>query len=143
MDNIFQPTQKFFYKHQMMPNVSQAPTINVWYPILAATEDVKADMIAITQTNDETAAKDMELRVIVDGETISLGATSVASGASRFPALIVSPTGHSFSLVTGQASVTGFPLYGQSLAIDFRIVTAVGTNQLIKGTVHYQTWSVT
>lgn len=143
MDNIFQPTQKFFYSHNPMALLSQTPTINTWYAILAATDDVKLDEIAITQSNDEAAAKNLQLRIVVDGETIALSDTSVPNAATRFVSLTVSPTDHTLALVTGQGSIIGFPLYGLSLAIDMRITSATGTNQLIKGGAHYQTLEVT
>lgn len=140
------------WKFQPTAQLNQVPPVtDTWYTILDTTEDVSLDFILMFQENDETDAKNIEVRVTIDGEVLP-GAASQADNTLFYWAHT-----HNFAAATDilDESATrntagsqtsdklGLPLRGHSVLVEARITSAVGTNQELRGRVIYQTWEAT
>jgi hypothetical protein len=135
----------FLQDHETEEQVKTPPTINVWYTLLDD-DDVKLNWFAIIQANDEHSSLDVEIKVTIDGN-VYLGAFSADDGTMYYlfksNVLAAAPNtidkSTDFSEANGQAT----PKYGLHMKIEYRVVSAVGTNQALSAWADYETLEAT
>ena len=114
--------------------VNEAPPIlNNWYPLFDA-EDVSLIWCVVRQQNDETAAKDIEVRWTIDGN-VYFTSDSLAHNSLEYIYRDHMPSlGGTFGL-TASAAAQNAALRvdkgGQSFKVEVRITSALGTNQVL------------
>lgn len=112
------------------------PVQNTWYTVLnVASGGCKPQWIRLFQTNDEAAAKNLDVEITVDGV---LMVNSVAAAAKGF--YYVYPVYWNQILVSAVGVATPFNLEGHAVRVRYRITSALGTNEEIQCTVDYETW---
>lgn len=127
---------KFYWKKKAVATLSQAsPVQNTWYTVLDTTEDALLIMISIYQTNAEAGSKDLQVRLTIDGVTMT-GSVSLAHNTTNLVYISWASDGLSF---TGSVLLVAYyaPLPGQSVKVEFRCTSAPGTNQVLGGAVQY------
>jgi len=129
---------KYAWKKQPIKQlVKSNPTQNIWYAVLSATNDVMILAVSIKQVNDEAAAKTLGIRVIIDGITLSASG-SLANNQWNYVYLDFRS-----DTIAWSTSLLNFGMYsavcGQNVAIDLRIESAPGTNQLLYGNAQIET----
>lgn len=116
------------------------PVINTWYPILED-EDVRISYIWIRQVNDETNAKNLEVRLTLDG-VVAVVAWAANDATDYYimkgPDNAWDANAGIMQIMTSNADQSE-PLFALSAKIEQRITAALGTNQEIRGNVRYTT----
>lgn len=153
--NGSQSTRIFQWRHQ--PLLLQdliPPVLNAWVDILPLTNGgVKALYLKFVQSNDEALAKDVEVRLTLDGMAPIVSTVSIANNENwyAFPNWdgLTIHLELAFQTGVGEPWVMGLSnnatqnelLIANSMRIEFRIVTALGTNQVLNVQMLHQTWS--
>jgi len=139
--------QKFHYLEHDAAEVSEAPPVlNQWYTLFDDT-DVRLLMVIVIQTNDELAAKTIEMRWTVDGTVYSTSfncANNTEYYVYRDTRTSADPTG-SLSFIATMYTAMGRYLdkRGQTLKVEVRITSALGTNQTLVSRAVYETLELT
>lgn len=126
--------------------VSETPPVqNTWYEVFHA-EDVRLLWCDIIQTNDEAAAKDLEVRWTIDGN-VYFDDVSLANGTYGYVFRGVTPsTGGTKGLTIG-VGIFNAAYYIDKRGLDFkvevRITSVPGTNQLLQGRCVRETLEIT
>jgi hypothetical protein len=123
------------------------PTLSQWYTLLPTTYGVQVRYIAVFQENDETDSKDVDLRATYDGKSILHENNGVLDSSWEYEYLdwvLGDSTTRKFAsggqrLAGGppSASEQGDVFYARSLKLEYRIVTALGTNQELRARCSY------
>jgi hypothetical protein len=126
--------KKYWLQDHDTDEVNEAPpVINVWYTAFDA-EDVRLIWCAITQHNDESAAKEIQVRWTIDGQVYWV-ADSVDSDAIKYVYRNREP-----SLAGTQGLVVSTSTYnaayyvdkrGLDFKVEVRLTDAAGTNQTL------------
>jgi hypothetical protein len=130
------PQIKYMWLDHDTDVVSEAPpTWNQWYTVFDA-DDVRLLWCVIYQSNDEQAAKNVEVRWTIDGITY-LVAFSLANNTLTWIYRDYKPsTGGILGLLTSAVALNG-AMYvdkkGQSFIVEIRITSANGTSQVLNG----------
>lgn len=113
------------------------PVQNTWYTVLDTVKNVKVKSIWSTQTNDEAAAKNGEIRVTCDGVSSTVSAAWPNNGARHWS---ISPTSDAVYLVNTPFMAAGSYCRSsaKSIKIEFRTTSVVGTNPLLFASVQYE-----
>ncbi len=95
-------------------------------------------MVTAKQKNDETAAKNIEFRMTIDGVPVDATVTSQANniwnywyfgpGVARVVGIITIQNIHNYLAIKCQEAL-----------IEMRMTSVPGTNQQLDGRVHYET----
>lgn len=125
---------------------SQDPPVqNTWYTIMDA-YDVRLLWCHVIQTNDESAAKDVEVRWTIDG-TVYFDADSYEHNAGNyiFKNIYDSALGTSgLTLSSGRVNAADdVDKRGLHVKIEMRMTSAPGTNQVLTGRAVYETLEAT
>jgi len=127
----------FAYRSYPLAELNQdPPTVDTWYPVLDGQIDCRLVFCAVRQINDEAAAKNLEVRWVLDGETFS-----AAFSADNDTWYYVYRVATSNALAeTASVVATGYyaARHAQLADVDVRITSAVGTNQELDGRVDYE-----
>lgn len=131
--------RKFFYEFQGMAQVSESPPVqNTWYTLFDE-EDVILYLWFLVQRNDDTAAKNVEIRATIDGIPL-LGTTNAAENQDYW---LVEDDSLRNQLDI-ETSVKMFewysPVHGQAVKLEVRITDAPGTNQLLLCRAKWGRW---
>lgn len=117
------------------------PVLNQWYTI-ADEEDVRAIYCKVLQSNDEAAAKDIEFRWTLDG-TVYFTSFSLPNTTWYSIMRDYTPSLGGISGIIWAAAAFNAALYAdkraQSFKVEFRITSALGTNQRLLGYFIYET----
>lgn len=109
------------------------PVLNQWYPVFDA-EDVRLLWCAILQSNDEAAAKDVEVRWTIDGQ-VYLVIDTLASGVFDYIyRWFIPSTGGTTGLMNSATMINAggyVDKRGLSFKVEVRIVSAPGTSQIL------------
>ena len=125
----------YHWKFMPLAAVDEAGVQNTWYTVLDTTTNVRLYSFVGNQVNNEAAAKDIAIRVTIDGLTLSYAVSSSSGGLRYF---IMQPTteayyhGNVYTLVG-----TYVALHGRSVKVEIRSTSAAGTNQHLYGYVRY------
>ena len=138
--SISQPYKKYAWKKQYASLDQLIVVQNTWYPILATTEDCKLKLLTIRQDNTGAAAADIEVRIIIDGATL----TATLGARARGTLVPIKLKSDENNLVDGTSNV-GFytDLEGQSVSADMRQTSAVGAGGRLRAYLHYATLEAT
>jgi len=133
---------KYAWKKQPIAPLAQSgPTQNTWYTILDTTEDALLIMMSIYQTNSEAGSKDLQVRLTIDGITMT-GSVSLAHNTTNL--VYISWASDTLSFSGGVLLAAYYaPLPGQSVKVEARITSAPGTTQVLGGAVQYCTLEAT
>ena len=125
---------KFHYLDHDTDVQSLAPPVqNTWYEVFHA-YDVRLLWCTVTQANDETAAKDIEVRWTIDGNVyLGIGNCASASPYYVFRRLLPSAGGTAGLIILAgtQNAAYGVDKRGQDFKVEVRITSALGTNQTL------------
>jgi len=126
--------------------VNEAPPVqNTWYEAFDA-EDVRLLWCLIFQSNDETAAKDVEVRWIIDGTTYFVS-TSLINNSNHhiFRYYLPSAAGTDGLLVSAapRSAVHYMDKRGLDFKVEIRMTSVPGTNQILRGWCVRETLEVT
>lgn len=109
------------------------PILNQWYQVFHA-YDVRLLWCTVTQTNDEVAAKNMEVRWTIDG-TVYFCTVAAANGTTYYIFRTRLPsTAGTLGLeatVTQLNAVFYVDKRGQDFKVEVRMTSALGTNQTL------------
>jgi hypothetical protein len=121
------------------------PVQNTWYTVLDHTGAGELKYVSTNQTNDETAAKDRQVRITVDGVVFNfLVNVSQANNTIHNWFLYYFVAGPLYNIYSGtgyrciMSEDEGFR-YKDSILVEHRMTSAVGTNQIIMCGVGYET----
>lgn len=123
-----QGTAKYAFKRYFVTLPASPPVQNQWYTLLDQGNGVRVYNIHLIQNNDEAAAKDIEARITIDGET--------SSGSQSCPAASY----HAVDLRTNSVTIqnttlweAGFYIFleGHAIKVELRMTSVPGTNQLL------------
>ena len=125
---------KYHYRDHDTDQVNEAPPVqNQWYTVFDA-EDVRLLWCRTSQTNDETAAKDVEIRWTIDGN-VYFSSTSMTDNTDHFTYRVAGPGGGG---IAGLNTATPARLgtddtgkRGQSFKVEVRMTSVPGTNQTL------------
>ena len=125
---------KYHYRDHDTDRVSEAPPVqNQWYTVFDA-EDVRLLWCRTTQTNDETAAKDVEVRWTIDGN-VYLSTTSMDDNTDYFTYRVAGPsavgTAGLNSATPARHGTDKIDKRGLSFKVEVRITSVPGTNQTL------------
>lgn len=135
---------KYAWKKQPIAIKEMAPpTLNEWHTILDTTEDVRALFISLVQTNTETGAKNVNIKITIDGITLTKATDLSAIHATYYYAYIGSNVDALAIITTFVLPCYYYPLEGQSMKVEMRITSALGTAQTLYGYVQYETLEAT
>lgn len=138
---------KYMWKHNALATLDQDPPVqNTWYTILDTTEDVRLVQIQTKQTNDETVAKNLQVRITMDGETYTSGNESQNNNTTYYWYVEVDGTITVTDISSSRLTAAGpgySTIHGQSVKVEVRITSVIGTNQTLDGRVFYETWEET
>lgn len=110
---------------------TQTPVvINTWYE-MGSFSNVEVLMLAIDQDNDEAAAKNIEISLVIDGTTYTSSVGAMPSGG--FYNVYVYFNGGGWFLI---ATWSAFKC--KNMVVSMRCTSAVGTNQDLKMRVIHQ-----
>ena len=140
--SISQPYKKYAWKKQYASIDQAPPTVNIWYPILDTTEDVKFIMLCIRHDNTGVTAEDIEVRCTVDDHIMVASATALASGTLYF----IKINYDADSLVCGTAIYLMAyyeSLEAQSGKVEIRQTSDVGAGARLRAYLHYATLEAT
>uniref|UniRef100_A0A6M3X856 Uncharacterized protein n=1 Tax=viral metagenome TaxID=1070528 RepID=A0A6M3X856_9ZZZZ len=123
---------KYAYEDHDTDEVDPTPPVqNTWYPLFDA-DDVRLLWHTVFQSNDETAAKDIEIRWTIDGNVYFV-AVNLDSGGTVYVyrGRMASGAGTSGLLTIDTATNACFTVdkRGKSFKVEVRITSVVGTNQ--------------
>ena len=114
-------------RHSADAMLSQAaPVQNTWYPVLA-TQSRTTRLYLITVAVG-TANETLEVRILVDGLTIS-GAVNATFGTAYSAYINYGISAESLSLVAGGRDVT-YIVEGRNVSVDVRKTSATGAGAL-------------
>jgi len=125
---------KYSYQDHDTDTVNQAPPIlNTWYTLFDD-EDVRLLIHEVKQSNDELAAKTIEVRWTIDGNVYFTSASldnnteyyvwrTFFASAGGTAGLVISTTYYNACRYTCKR--------GQSFKVEVRITSALGTNQIL------------
>lgn len=127
--------QKYHYYDHDTDALNAAPPVqNTWYEIFDA-EDVRLIWCVVWQTNDETAAKDVEVRWTIDGN-VYFTSDSLANNTNEFyyRAWAASAVGTAGLTGTTTQHNAGWDVdkRGQSFKVEVRMTSVPGTNQTLR-----------
>lgn len=125
---------EYHYRDHDTDRVNQSPPVqNTWYEVFDA-EDVRLLLSELRQTNDETAAKDIEVRWTIDG-TPYLGSQSCAENTWFYVQRNHWPSSGGtlgLDITTNiRNAVNNVDKRGLSYKVEVRITSVVGTNQTL------------
>ena len=110
------------------------PILNNWYEVFHD-EDVRLIFCTVYQTNDETAAKDIEVRWTIDGNEY-FRAFSLADSTTEFLYRQADPGVAGVSGLWHQVGWTTAAFHsdkrGQHFKVEVRITSVLGTNQRLR-----------
>jgi hypothetical protein len=137
---------KYAYRDQDTGHLLLTPPVrNQWYTILGA-DDVRLLLNSIFQSNDENAAKTLEVRWTCDSGTYLLTATC-NSGTQYYISRQKYPSTDPNCLEAKDFSIAPMGRLldkrSQSFVIEIRITDALGTNQVLEGWAVYETLDIT
>jgi len=126
--------QKFHYLDHDSDYVAQIPPVqNVWYEVFHA-YDVRLIWCTVFQLNDETAAKNIEVRWTIDGNVyvapFSLAHNTYEWIFRTFERSLDAPPGLYHSAIRYNAAYF-VDKRGQDFKVEIRITSALGTNQAL------------
>jgi hypothetical protein len=135
-----QGTVKYHYRKEPVATLNQDPPVaTTYYTCLDTTEDVRLIWVAIRQINDETNAKDVNIRITIDGITLDRSADlSLANNTWAFAYLTHDADGLGISTTAFQPNYYT-DMRGLSVKVEMKVQSAVGTNQKLDGRVQYET----
>jgi len=115
--------------------VNEVPPVqNTWYEVFDA-EDVRLLWCHIFQTNDENAAKDIEVRWTIDGNVYFV-AVALDDNTVNFIFRNRSPSSVGVAGLTATATESNAALNvdkrGLSFKVEIRMTSLPGTNQLLR-----------
>ncbi|NVM22647.1 MAG: hypothetical protein HWN68_12820 [Desulfobacterales bacterium] len=113
------------------------PVQNQWYPLLPATEDIRLLYLVLRQTNDEVAAKNLEVRATWDGIIYNCVPFAFPDNTFRYWRL----SGAWDQLISDAVIRHGghwTDARGLLVSIDMRITDPIGTNQTLRGYIQYE-----
>ena len=128
---------RFQYEKAAIATITQTPVAGTWYTILDTTVNDRVKYIATKQKNDEVGAEDVEVRVTADG-VVLVGA--VAQADDTWSYWYLTPTADTFTAgvaIVNAAYYTDFR--AQSIKVEVRQTSAVGTTPILDGRVQYAT----
>lgn len=130
---------KSLHKYQAIADLDQDPPVqNTWYTVLDETGGLRIKVMPVRQTNNEAAAKSIDVRMTIDGVSIDATVTSQGNGTWYYWSL-----GPGTERVIGAAAITMFhsilAIHCHDALIEIRMTSAPGTNQKLDGRVHYET----
>jgi len=150
LDNINNPNlqtlSKYAWKLHDIAALNQDPPVqDTWYTVLDTTEDVMLIEIAGRQINDETDPKDLEWRLTIDGVTLTIVLAGDKTHANNTWLRVYRDLTLEGLTATGAVVLADHPgsVYGQSVKVELRMISAPGTNQKLDGRVKYYTWEAT
>lgn len=119
-------------------NISESnPNEDEWYPLLPQTDLGEIMSVKIEQQNDETDAKNIEVRLTAD-DTEYVGTVSAPHSLNEFA--VRSPIQDALILLASQYNMNWYTtLKGHSLQLDVRITSTPGTNQVLLANAHFFT----
>lgn len=131
--------KQFYWQHETAVEFDQAPPVqNTWYTVLDTTADVRLIFTSISQSNDEVAGKNLQMRWTIDGLTCELAATAVASGTLYY----VRKDQYTQAL-KAQTTIINSGQYvdirALSIKIEARTTSVPGTNQRLRAWIVYET----
>lgn len=131
----------WMFKYQAIAELDQDPPVaDTYYTILDTTEKVRLLSIICRQINDEAGAKNLQLKVTIDGVTIE--GTAAAFADNTWYAWFPTQTSEDWDKITysgtGMEDHAELKLEAHSIKIEVRQTTAVGTNQKLDGRVRYE-----
>jgi len=126
---------KYAYQDHDTDAISEVPPVqNTWYEVFHA-EDVRLLWCWLNQTNDENAAKDIEVRWTIDGN-VYLGSALVDDAASYyvFRDHNASAGGTAGIIISNTLYNAGTRIdkRGLDFKVEIRITGALGTNQSLQ-----------
>lgn len=145
------------YKHKAAVDVTQPdPTQDQWYTIADLSGGLKIKVVNAKQQNDEAAAKDLDVRLTIDGEVFEYEGDGNGSGEEHFFFLnwggvpsrqlsyvLTRPCYFNDSQITVDAA-TGYlsrvhvPLECTRFKMELRLGSAPGTNQTMRGVILHE-----
>lgn len=126
---------KFHYDDHDTYRVNEAPPVqNTWYEAFDE-EDVRHIWCTVYQTNDESAAKDVEVRWTIDGN-VYFESLSIADNTTMYVYRDRVPSVGGTAGLVISASKLNAAFYtdkrGKSYKVEVRITSVVGTNQVLR-----------
>lgn len=136
---------KYMFQTQALATLDQDPPVqNTWYTCLDTTEDVRLIQVQTRQTNDEAVAKTIQIRITIDGNTITSNAESQNNNTIYWWILDSYDTFRITDITSARSIATNYTtMRGQSVKVECRTTAAPGTNQTLDCRVWYETLEVT
>jgi len=123
-------------EHQAAAVLTQAPPISgTWYIILDTVLKARLYWIWIRQNNDDTTARDIEVRITIDGE-VFVGAVALANNTPNYAYMEGLPNGVDFGAALFMVCRYD-AAEGKSCMVEMRTTSVVGTNLALHGRVVY------
>jgi hypothetical protein len=115
-------------EYQTKASLEQAPPVqNTWYTLLDTITNTELLYIAMTQLNDESAAKSCQVRITVDGQTLTSASVSLNHNTTYYAYILP------YGTLTISSNVFlahyGYPLISKSVKVEVRLADTAGTNQ--------------
>jgi len=136
----------YSYKHQdIATHMINPPVQNTWYTILDTTRNVQCWYIVIFQNNDDNTARNMNVRITIDGKTRTKTADYNLADNTYAYVYKGSALNNDISYNTSPITVyaidfdQAIPISGQSVKIEYRMTSAAGTNLTIAAYAQYDT----
>lgn len=125
---------KYHYEHDDSDRVIESPPIqNTWYEVFDA-EDVRLIWCQVNQTNDEAAAKDVEIKWTIDG-VVYFTSWSLANGTwtaiYRYWQASLGGTAGLNRSTTIYNPGYRIDVRGKAFKIEIRMTSIPGTNQVL------------
>jgi hypothetical protein len=121
------------------------PILNQWYTVVED-DDLRLLVFAMFQTNEENAAKDLEVRWTLDGNIYLLQANEDA-GLVVYVSRNIEPSGSGSELSTSVQWKNAMNQYLDKRCLhgklEIRITSALGTNQILNAKCVYETLEAT
>ena len=130
---------------QKMPiaTLDQAPPVqNTWYTLISGIKNVEIGSLQLYQSNDEAAAKDVEMSAEIGGVAVSYVANSCnnASWGASYLNAAQDKISKAFG-TTWLASAYYNIVKAKTASIRIRLTSAAGTNQVLRARVQYRQFS--
>lgn len=141
----YEHVKEWLQDHDTDQVLETPPIQNTWYEVFHA-EDVRLLFNTMYQTNDEAAAKDIEVRWTIDGNVYFV-TTNLANGTLNYIHRRYPPSAGGTSGLGVTAAIFNAAYYIDKRGLDFKVevrMTSVpGTNQTMRCSCVRETLEVT
>jgi len=137
--SVYYSPGRFHFEKQAIATLDQNPPVqNTWYTILETTYYVRLLYIAVKHDNTDNVAKNLEVRVTIDGVTLAATA-ALAPGDNTWCYWYLEFWQDS---MTGTATLRNVGYYegmrGHTVLVECRMTSVPGTAEELDGRVQYE-----